>query len=221
MIFFITTSVVGIEAGIMKITLPKEKRSNVIGILIHEASNENMACADISTLPSSKYSKELSFSTSLLDIVFKSAHILGPAFSIIDNDAPICRINIFIKQITICFIPGIYCKFSFVTKWKPRFETSTTSVASNTPEISNRPEVPNTPEVSNTPEVPNTPEISNTSEVPNTPQISNTPVASNTTIASTTPMASNTTAGATTECSLQQIQNYLLKVVDQNKEIYD
>ncbi|CAF4477826.1 unnamed protein product, partial [Rotaria sp. Silwood2] len=165
MIFFITTSVVGIEAGIMKITLPKEKRSNVIGILIHEASNENMACADISTLPSSKYSKELSFSTSLLDIVFKSAHILGPAFSIIDNDAPICRINIFIKQITICFIPGIYCKFSFVTKWKPRFETPTA------------------------------------------------PIASNTTLAST--------AGATTECSLQQIQNYLLKVVDQNKEIYD
>ncbi|CAF4646190.1 unnamed protein product, partial [Rotaria sp. Silwood2] len=39
------------------------------------------------------------------------------------------------------------------------------------------------------------------------------PIASNTTLAST--------AGATTECSLQQIQNYLLKVVDQNKEIYD
>ncbi|CAF4737568.1 unnamed protein product, partial [Rotaria sp. Silwood1] len=69
---------------------PKAKRSDVIGILIHEASNEHIACADISTLPLSKYSKELSFSTSLLDIVSKSTHILGTAFSIINNDAPVC-----------------------------------------------------------------------------------------------------------------------------------
>ena len=102
----------------MPCQVPRFKRPSVMGIVMLTPLNVDLACAGISSAPSSVCSYSGQFSgTSRLKMVSISTRTSGSAFSLMLSPQLVCFVKMFTIPVFGSF--GNWLKTSLVTKWKP------------------------------------------------------------------------------------------------------